>query len=152
MKFQYVFLMIFCMWQGNIFGQESSVNRPIEIKTPAETKSLWQTIYFAEDEFQLNLVSWNHNIFDVKLKLRMEDELSSEENYRILSQVSFFDLEWNYRIGPVSISWSVENLLNMNSPEFAIEGNLERDLWTGDRVIFEHASDFRVNTAISYSF
>ncbi|HMC02248.1 MAG TPA: hypothetical protein VKN14_14510 [Flavobacteriaceae bacterium] len=105
-----------------------------------------------EITYQVCLISKEIKSFDFNINLRVEDELTSEEQYNLLKDISFFDVSISYQLGSFSISTSIENTLNFNNDGFAIEPSLERQYNVIDEVSFAHEADFVINTAITFNF
>jgi len=105
-----------------------------------------------EITYQVCLISKEIKSFDFNINLRVEDELTSEEQYNLLKDISFFDVSISYQLGSFSISTSIENTLNFNNDVFAIEPSLERQYNVIDEVSFAHEADFVINTAITFNF
>ena len=147
--FTYFFFMI-CM--TTCFSQQRIQNIHVEIEYYSENETSFRFFGASGDSYQVNLFSGEKKDLDVSIRFRMEDELSSEESYVVLSEIAFFDLEFNHRLGPFMMMWSIENLLNFNSPGFAIEGSRERDSAAMDTVTFAHEADFLLSSARTYSF
>ena len=145
----YFFFMI-CM--STCFSQQKIKNVHVEIEYYPENETAFRFFEASGDSYQVTLFSGEKNDLDLSIKFRMEDELSSEERYAVLSEITFFDLEFNHRLGPFGMTWAIENLLNFNSPGFAIEGSLERDSVVMDPVTFAHEADFMLRSALTYRF
>lgn len=137
---------------GNLFSQERIKNIRIEIEYYAEKEINLNFLGNSDDLYQLDLMSGNYKNLDFQFKFRMEDELTSEEVYKLLSHVTFFDLKISYQLGQFGLSWAIENLINFNNPVFAIEGSRERGLAGINTVHFAHEADFLLSTALTYNF
>jgi len=105
-----------------------------------------------EITYQVCLICKEIKGLGFNINLRVEDEISSEENYVILNDVTFFDVSVSYQLGPFSISTTIENALNYGNKEFAVEPSLERQNHIIDNVSFAHEADFVINTAITFKF
>ena len=152
MKLRHLIYVLFMIYMGTTFSQQRIKNVHVEIEYYPENETSFRFFEASEDSYQVNLFSGEKNDLDLSIRFRMEDELSSEERYVVLSEVAYFDLEFNHRLGPFGMTWATENLLNFNSPSFAIEGFLERDSAVIDKVTFAHEADFMLSTALTYSF
>lgn len=152
MKLRLLTIFFFMICISTCFSQQRIKNVHVEIEYYPENETSLRFFEALEDTYQVNLFSGEKNDLGFSVRFRMEDELSSEENYVMLLEVAFFDLEFNHRIGPFEMTWTVENLLNFNSPGFAIEGSLERESAVMDTVIFTHEADFMLSSALTYSF
>ena len=134
------------------FSQQRIKNIHVEIEYYVENETSFRFFETSEDSYQANLFSGKKNDLDLSIRFRMEDELSSEKRYVVLSEVTFFDLEFNHRLGPFGMTWTIKNLLNYSSPGFAIEGSRERDSAIMDTVSFTHEADFMLSSALTYRF
>ena len=152
MKSRNLTFFLALLFSSSAFSQEGIKNIKVEIEYYPVNERSAEFFKAAEDSYQVSLFSGRSKVFDLNFRMRMEDELTSEENYRFLSEVSFFDLQLDHRLGPFAVTWSVVNLLNWNNPEFEIEGYLEGDDKSSERVNFAHEADFLLSTAISYRF
>ncbi len=152
MKLRYLIYLFFMIYVVTGFSQQRIKIVHVEIEYYPENETSFRFFEASEDSYQVNLFSGNQHDLDLSIRFRMEDELSSEERYVVLSEVAYFDLEFNHRLGPFGMTWAIENLLNFNSPTFAIEGSRERDSAVIDKVIFAHEADFMLSTALTYSF
>lgn len=145
----YLFFML-CM--GTVFSQESIKTIHFEIEYYAEKEINLAFLGSSDDFYQMDLMSGIYKDLDFQLKVRMEDELSSEEAYKLLSHVTFLDLQVNYQIGALGVSLAIENLINFNNRAFAIEGFLEKGFGGIQTVYFAHEADFLLSTALTYNF
>ncbi|MFD2517534.1 hypothetical protein [Salinimicrobium flavum] len=152
MKGHYLTYFFFMICMGTSFSQHQIKNVHVEIEYYGENETSFRFFEASEDLYQVNLFSGKQNDLDLSIKFRMEDELSSEERYAVVSEVAYFDLEFNHRLGPFGMTWAIENLLNFNSPGFDIEGSLERDSVVMDTVTFAHEADFMLSSRLTYNF
>ena len=102
--------------------------------------------------YQANIITGEYRHFSCGVNFRLEDELSSEDIYILLNEVTFFDVQLNYNLGAFNISMTLENLLGFNNSEFAIEPNLDQGLKPIESVYFSHEANFLISTSISYNF
>lgn len=102
--------------------------------------------------YQVNLTSIDVAPFFIAFNLRVEDELTSEETYQLLKQVSFFDVQLSYTFTGFEFQLTVENLLGLNNNNFAIEPSLERGIGSMENILFTHEADFLVSARIAYNF
>ncbi|TBW30240.1 hypothetical protein [Gramella sp. KN1008] len=152
MKLRYLTYFFFVISISTCFSQQRIKNVHVVVEYYAENEKSFRFFEASEDLFQVGVLSGEMNNFDISVNFRMEDELSSEAGYTVFSEVAYFDLQLNHKLGPFNISWSIENLLNSNSPSFAIEGSLERASPVIETVTFAHEADFLISSAISYRF
>lgn len=152
MKLRRLIYLIFILCTSNAFSQQRSKHVQVEIVDYEEEQIPSKFFNTSEYLYQLNVLSGNLKGLDFQLMFRVEDKLSSEETYALFSEVTFFDLEFSHRIGPIKVSWAIENLLNFNSPAFAIEGSLERNHGVIHTVSYRHEADFMTSTALTYNF
>lgn len=138
-----------CM--GSIFSQQRFKNIHTEVEYSTEKEINLYFLDSSDDLYQLNLLSGKHSDLDFQLRVRMEDELSSEEEYK-LSEMTFLDLQVNFQIGVLGVRLAIENLINFNNRDFAIEGSLEKDFGGFQTVYFGHEADFLLSTALTYNF
>ena len=102
--------------------------------------------------YQFNLTSIDMAPFLIAINVRIEDELTSEDKYQLLKQVSFFDVQLSYTFTKFEFQLTLENLLGFNNNNFAIEPNLERGIGTMENILFTHEADFLVSARIAYNF
>lgn len=136
----------------NVNGQHmQKINDKIESKNFIEgtTYTFLEPI---EDLFQVNIVTLNYNQFSGVFNLRIEDELTSEDNYILLKEITFFDVQLNYKLGPILLFLNVNNLLGFNDNSFAIEPELEQGIGVVNNLIFSQESNFGIHTGIRYTF
>lgn len=152
MKFRGLIYLVFIFCISTSFSQQRIKNIQVEIEYYTEKETPLKFFNASEDSYNLNLLFGELKELDFQLMLRMEDELSSEETYVLFSDVTYLDLGFSYKAGPIIVSLSIENLLNFESRAFAIEGSLEKSFGKMDRVIYTHEADFMVNTALTYNF
>lgn len=152
MKLRHLTFFIFLMCTGSVFSQQGIKSIRVDIEYYTEKEVKLDLFNSAEDLYQLKLLSGKYKDLEFQFRARMEDELNSEESYVLFSEVAFFDMQFSYQIGPVGVSWAIENLLGFNSPAFAIEASLERDYGVIDTVNFAHEADFLISTALTYNF
>lgn len=152
MSSKHIIYLFFMLCMGTVFSQQRIKNINIEIEYYPEKEISLVFFGSSDDLYQLNLISGKHRDLDFQFKIRMEDELTSEEAYKLLSDVAFFDLQVSYEIGAFGMSWAIENLFNFNNPAFAIEGSIERSSGGIDTVYYTHEADFMLSTALSYNF
>ena len=148
-RLTYLFFLLFI---GTASSQERIKNIKVEIEYYPVEELPVKFFKAAEDSYQFSFLSGKYKDVDLNFYVRMEDELNSEETYSFLSDVSFFDLRLDHRLGRVEVTWAIENLLNWNNREFAIEGYMEREEGIIQHENFAHESDFLLSTAISYKF
>lgn len=151
MKLRHFTYFLFLLFVGTASSQKGIKSIKVEIEYYAEEENPVEFFKAAEDIYQLTLLSGQFKNLAINFRVRIEDELTSEETYVVLSDVSFFDFQLGHRLGPLAVTWSVENLLGWNNREFAIEGYLEGEGVTSSAQ-FAHEADFMVSTAISYRF
>lgn len=152
MKYRYLTYLSFLMCMGSAFSQQLIKNIHIEIEYYEEKEISFGFFTASEDSYQLNMLAGSLKDLNFQLLFRMEDELTSEENYSLIADITFFDLEISYNLGPLGVSWAIENLLGFNNPGFAIEGSRERDFGTIETISFMHEADFRLSSTLSYKF
>lgn len=144
--------MFFIMYSGSVFSQELIKDVSGDFKFHLEKEVSFDFFNLSEDFYQFNLISGNFNNLDFQLKARMEDELSSEEQYNFFSEVTFFDMLLTYQKGPVGLSLAIINLLGFNSPDFAIEGFYENERGEVKNVQFAHEAEFMMSIVLTYNF
>lgn len=152
MKLRHLIYFFFMICMSTCFSQQRIKNIDVEIEYYPESEISFGFFEASEDPYQVDLFRGKNNDIDFLIRFRMEDELSSEQRYAVLSEVAFFDLEFKYGLGPFGMTWAIENLLNFNSPSFVIEGSLERSSAVIDGVTFAHEADFMLSTVLSYQF
>lgn len=152
MKLRHLTFLTFFMCTCGVFSQQIIKNIHVDIEYYNENEIDLMFLNSSEDEYQLNMLSGTYKNLEFQFSFRMEDELTSEETYTLFSEVAFFDMKLKYQLGPIGVSWAIENLLGFNSPAFAIEASLERDFGVIDTVNFAHEAEFMVNAALTYNF
>lgn len=140
------------LYSGSVFSQEQIKDVSKDFEFYLEKEITLGFLYVSEDSYQFNLISGNFNNLDFQLKIRMEEELSSEEQYNFFSEVTFFDMLLTYQKGPVGVALGIINMLGFNSPSFAIEGSFENEGEVVNNVHFTHEADFMVSTVLIYNF
>ena len=102
--------------------------------------------------YQFNVSSFEIARISCSINVRLEDELTSEETYKLFEQVSFFDVSLAYTLNAFEFSMGIENLLGFNNNNFAIEPNLEQGNSNMENILFTHEADFLVSARIAYNF
>ncbi|WP_242086696.1 hypothetical protein [Aestuariivivens sediminis] len=105
-----------------------------------------------EPTYQIGILSSVVHGISCQLKVRVEDELTSEETYVLFQEVSFVDMELTYTISDFQIGFFIENLLDFGDARFAIEPNLERHAGVADMVYFTHEAQFLAGINMIYNF
>ena len=152
MRFRHLTYLAFLMCMGSAFSQQLIKNIHIEIEYYEEKEISFGFFTASEDSYQLKMLAGSLKDLNFQLLFRMEDELTSEEKYNLIADITFFDLEISHKLGPFGLSWAIENLLGFNNPAFAIEGSRERDLGAIETLTFVHEADFRLTSTLSYRF
>ncbi len=104
-----------------------------------------------EASYQTNIISVAGKQFSGIMNFRLEDELTNDETYVLLQDVTFLDIEFNYTLGDFQIGLFLENLLGFNDSGYAIEPVLDNENGV-DMVYFSHAPNSFVGMSITYNF
>lgn len=102
--------------------------------------------------YQYSLLSGAYKKWSCNFNFRLEDQLTSENTYVLLNDVSFFDVQFSYSLGAIQIGLFIENLLGFNNNQFSIEPNLERRFGVADTVFFTHEANFLIGSSFTYNF
>lgn len=152
MKFRILVLVVLSLFINRSYSQVLIAAENNETEFKMDKAQFFYVTQNNEIAYQVCLISKEIKNFGFNINLRVEDELTSEESYVLLNDVTFFDVSISYQFGPFSISTSIENTLNSDNRNFAIEPSLERQYNVIDEVTFTHEADFVINTAIAFNF
>jgi|GEM_PF-3564555 len=138
-----------------VFGALLSINsQNYVLENNENSKEPIVTFFNAVEDYsyQFNVLGINKEKFSCAFNVRVEDELTSEANYKLFREVSFFDVNLSYTFNVIELNLTLENLLGINNNNFAIEPNLEEGIGNMQNILFTHEPDFLVSARIAYNF
>ena len=104
------------------------------------------------DLYTLQVFNYAFADLSFGLNTRLEEELPYEANSYDYAGFSYFDFRCNYNINDFSLSFSVENILNLNSNDFSIDPNLETSNGVTNAFYLSHEADATISFALAYNF
>jgi hypothetical protein len=143
--------LVIVLFFGSLF-QATAQSKNFESTSLASKPAITFMNTLDDYSYQFNLTSIDVTPFLLAFNVRVEDELTSEDKYQLLKQVSFFDVQLSYTFTGFEFQLTVENLLGINNNNFAIEPNLERGIGAMENILFTHEADFLVSARIAYNF
>lgn len=84
--------------------------------------------------------------------MRIEEELPYEARTYEYSGFSYLDFSFNYVIKDMELSFTLENILNLNSKDFSIDPNFEISNGVSEMLYMSHESNSLISVSIVYNF